>query len=56
MALKMGMEASRGLRWKLRMMGVPVEEPTYVYVDNMSVVHNSSRPESTLKKKSNAIC
>jgi hypothetical protein len=56
LALKTGMEASRGLRYKLRMMGIPVEEPTYTYVDNMSVVHNASRPESTLKKKSNAIC
>jgi hypothetical protein len=55
LALKTGMEASRGLRYKLRMMGIPVLEPTYTYVDNMSVVHNSSRPESTLKKKSNSI-
>ena len=54
-ALKTGMEANRALRYKLRMMGVPVDGPTYVYCDNMSVVHNTSSPESTLKKKSNSI-
>jgi hypothetical protein len=30
--------------------------PTYVYGDNMYVVHNTQRPESVLKKKSNSIC
>ena len=55
-ALKQGLETVRGLRYKLRMMGVPVNGPAYVYGDNMSVVNNSTRPESTLKKKSNEIC
>ena len=54
-ALKTGMEANCALRYKLQMMGVPVDGPTYVFCDNMSVVHNTSSPESTLKKKSNAI-
>ncbi len=30
--------------------------PLYVYGDNMSVVTNVSKPELTLKKKSNLIC
>ena len=55
-ALKNGMEAVRGLRYKLRMMGVEISGPTYTYGDNMSVIHNTQRPESTLKKKSNSIC
>jgi hypothetical protein len=38
------------------MMGVTIDGPTYVYGGNMSVVHNTQRPESVLKKKSNAIC
>ena len=38
------------------MMGVPLTGPTYVYGDNMSVIYNTSRPESSLKKKSNSIC
>jgi hypothetical protein len=55
-AMKSGIETTRGLRYKLRMMGVTIGGPTYVYGDNMSVVHNNQRPESVLKKKSNAIC
>lgn len=37
------------------MLGVTLDGHAHIQVDNMSVVHNSSRPESTLKKKSNAI-
>ena len=33
-------------------MGIPLEGPTYMYGDNMSVIHNTQRPESTLNKKS----
>jgi hypothetical protein len=38
------------------MLGVPIKGPSYVYSDNMSVVTNVSKPESTLRKKSNSIC
>ena len=55
-AMKQGVEALRGIRYKLRMMGVPVSGPTYIYGDNMSVINNTSKPESVLKKKSNSIC
>ena len=55
-AMKVGIETLRGLRYKLRMMGIAISGPTYIYGDNMSVIHNTQRPESTLKKKSNAIC
>eukprot|EP00804_Cyclotella_cryptica_P021205 CCRYP_001503-RD/>CCRYP_001503-RD protein AED:0.33 eAED:0.33 QI:0/-1/0/1/-1/1/1/0/233 len=54
--MKHGIENLRGIRYKLRMMGVPVKGPSYVYGDNMSVVTNVSKPESTLRKKSNSIC
>lgn len=54
-AMKQASEYVRGLRYKLRMMGIPVEEPTYIFGDNQSVLANTSAPESTLKKKSNAI-
>ena len=27
-----------------------------IYEGNMSLIHNTQRPESTLKKKSNSIC
>eukprot|EP00970_Alexandrium_tamarense_P013695 scaffold3611_cov105-Alexandrium_tamarense.AAC.3 len=55
-AMKHGIETVRGIRYKLRMMGIKVDNPTYVYGDNMSVVTNSSKPESQLKKKCNSIC
>ena len=55
-AMKHGVETLRGIRYKLRMMGVEVSGPSYVYGDNMSVVHNTSKPTSVLKKKSNSIC
>ena len=54
-AMKTAVELVEGLRYKLRMMGVPIEGPTHVKADNMSVIHNSSNPASTLKKKSNSI-
>ena len=55
-AMKHGIETLRGLRYKLRMMGVPISGPSYVYCDNKSVVMNGSTPHSTLKKKSNELC
>ena len=55
-AMKQDMEVSRGLRYKLRMMGVPIEGPTHIYGENMSTIHNTQCPESQLKKKSNSIC
>ena len=54
-ALKVGMELLIGLRYKIRMMGIPLEGYAHVKVDNMSVVKNSSVPESQLKKKSNSV-
>jgi hypothetical protein len=53
--LKTAMEANMGLRYKIRMMGVLIDGSSYVYFDNQSVIQNSIRPESLLKKKSNAI-
>jgi hypothetical protein len=38
------------------MMGVPLSGPCYVYGDNMSIIHNTQRPKSMLKKKYNSIC
>lgn len=54
-ALKTAMEMVIALRYKLRMMGVPLEGPTCFRVDNQSVVRNASVPQSTLRKKSNSI-
>ena len=55
-AMKHGIEALRGLRYKCRMMGIPLSGPNYVYGDNQCTITNSTRLESTLKKKNNSIC
>jgi hypothetical protein len=55
-AMKLGMEALQGIRYKLRMMGVPIAGPTYIYGDSMSVIHNTQRAKSTLKKKNLSMC
>ena len=54
-AMKQCCEYLRGLRYKLRMMGIPCEGPSYIYGDNQSVLANTSIPDSTLKKKSQSI-
>ena len=54
-AMKTAMELVEGLRYKLRMMGVKLDGYCHIKADNMSVVHNCSKPESQLKKKSNSI-
>ena len=41
-------EYVRGLRYKLRMFGIPVEGSTYIYADNNSVLVNSLIPTSVL--------
>ena len=55
MAVKTGIELIKGMRYKLHMMGIPVEGHMHVRADNMSVVNITTKPESMLKKKSNAI-
>ena len=54
-ALKHGIETLHGLQYKLRMMGMPISRPSYIYSDNMSVIHNMQHPESMLKKKSHQL-
>ena len=53
--MKQATEYVHGIRYKLRMMGLTCDEPTYVYGDNQSVLANTSAPASQLKKKSNSI-
>jgi hypothetical protein len=50
-AMKHGIKTLRGLRYKMHMMEIPLSGPTYIYADNKSQVTNSSRPESTPKKR-----
>ena len=53
--MKQVVEYVRGLRYTLRMMGIPCDEPTYVYGDNTLVLNNTMVPASTLKKKMNSL-
>jgi hypothetical protein len=54
-AARIAVELIEALRYKLRMFGIPIDGPTNLYCDNHGVVINSSKPESTLKKKHNSI-
>ena len=61
-ALKTCIEAIEGLRFKLRILGIPLrnktdqeDEPTCVYCDNKTVVTNGMKIESTLDKKHSSI-
>lgn len=44
-SMKFGIEKARGLRYKLQMMGIPIDGPLYVYCDNKLVVTNAQQPE-----------
>lgn len=48
-------EYIESIRYKLRMMGIPIDDPASVLCDNRSVVLNCSKVESTLNKKHNAL-
>ncbi len=52
--MRLSIEMIEGLRYKLRMMGVPLTEECAVFCDNSAVVMKA-KPESPLKKKFAAI-
>ena len=54
--MKIATEQIIGLRYKLKMMGIKVEDPANVFCDNEAVSKKSSTPEPVLTKKHNAIC
>ena len=54
--MKTATEMIQALRYKLCLMGIPIDGPTNMFCDNEAVVRNSTMPESTLKKKHVAIC
>jgi Reverse transcriptase (RNA-dependent DNA polymerase) len=55
MAMKTAVEHIQALRYKLRMFGIPIADPTSVMCDNNAVVINTSVPESRLAKKHNSV-
>ncbi|KAL7507733.1 hypothetical protein ACHAWX_000699 [Stephanocyclus meneghinianus] len=54
-AMKNAIEIIEALHYKLRMFGIPIEGPPYIFCNNEAVVKNCSNPESTLKKKHHLI-
>ena len=54
-AMRTAVEMIESLRYKLRMLGIPIDGPANVYCDNEAVYKNTSIPESVLKKKHHSI-
>ena len=54
-ATRISVEMNESLRYKLQMMGVPIDGPTDCFCDNQSVANNATLPHSTLSKKHNTI-
>ena len=53
-AAKMAVDLINEVRYKLRMLGVVLEETLVLLGDNMSVILNTTIPSSSLKKKNPA--
>ena len=54
-AMKTCVEEIAAMRYKLRMLGIPIDGPAKILCDNKSVVDNSSKLSSKLNKKHNSI-
>ncbi|KAL7468762.1 hypothetical protein ACHAXS_008996, partial [Conticribra weissflogii] len=54
-AMKTRVDILRGLRCKLKMMHVAINV-LHTYGDNMCVIKNTPKPESTLNKKIRSVC
>ena len=54
-AMKQATEYVKGFRYKLRIMGITAENPTFIFGDNQSVLANTTLTKSMLKKKTQSI-
>ena len=50
-AMKQATYYVKGFRYKLRMMVIPVEDPTFIFGDNQSVISKTTMSKSIPKKK-----
>ncbi|KAL7460010.1 hypothetical protein ACHAXS_000478 [Conticribra weissflogii] len=55
-SMKTGIDALQGINYKLHMMDMPIDGATHIYGYSMSVINNTSKLESVLKKKNKAVC
>ena len=54
-AARQAVEQVMDLRYSLRMMGVPLDGPAWMFGDNASVITSSNIPHSSLNKRHNAL-
>ena len=54
-AMKHATDYVKGFCYKLRMMGIHVEDPPFIFGNNHSVLANTTMPESILKKNTKSI-
>jgi Reverse transcriptase (RNA-dependent DNA polymerase) len=55
MVARQATEQIMDLRYTLRMMGIPLDGPTWMFGDNQSVITSSTIPHSSLNKRHNAL-
>jgi hypothetical protein len=55
MAARQATEQIMDLRYTLRMMGIPIDGPAWMFGDNQSVLISSTVPHSCLNKRHNAL-
>jgi hypothetical protein len=55
MAARQAVEQIMDLRYTLRMMGIPLDGPAWMFGDNQSVLTSSTVPHSNLNKRHNAL-
>jgi hypothetical protein len=53
--MRTALALTEGLRYKLWMMGEPITGQANIHGDNEAVIKSTTAPESSLKKKHNAI-
>ena len=56
LAMEIGMVTLQGLRYKTRIIGIPLSGTSLINRNNMSVIHNIQRSESAFQKKIYSIC
>jgi hypothetical protein len=55
MVARQATEQIMDLRYTLRMMGIPIDGPAWMFGDNQSVITSSNIPHSNLNKRHNAL-
>jgi hypothetical protein len=55
MVARQATEQIMDLRYTLRMMGIPIDGPSWMFGDNQSVITSSTIPHSSLNKRHNAL-